>query len=157
MRTSDLLRRAKARLTPERWVRHEPRSDDTDCVLTALERSWRPSEWGQTSYARLSAQHLLWQACIGAGDCSRMCLARWNDTPTRTLDEVHAAFDQAIAKAEAAERLVTEGEYPARPGAKDAADVKDPAAQKEATHGNRELFDGADVTAAEPEPELVGA
>jgi predicted amidohydrolase len=44
-------------------------------------------------------QPALRRLCEAAGEDDLFHLARWNDTPGRTVEEVYAAFDRAIALA----------------------------------------------------------
>jgi hypothetical protein len=88
---SGLLATAKARLTADTWARSGAEvKQGKVCALTAL-----------APCARLEAMvatGLLYRAIFGAKPCNMKGLAvsNWNDSPDRTLTDVHAVYDRAI-------------------------------------------------------------
>ena|SRR6185437_8465533 len=83
-----ILLLAKTQLTPETWRQGgEAVADDCCCAFIAL---FRATVGGSDKAVKL-AERALYQA---TGSTS---IVDWNDTPGRTLDEIHAAFDRAIA------------------------------------------------------------
>ena len=104
MTPADILRAAKARIaTPERWTRGTMARDEDGngvasvsdhacawCSLGAME-----AEAGASTRARVYAIRALNRAI------DNKPIDDWNDAPGRTHAEVLAAFDRAIAIAEA--------------------------------------------------------
>ena len=92
MLTSEILVAARALLTPETWGK----GNDGECIMGAL---------------GLVAQEEIWS---GAYPVLSVCalghtggpLFKWNDAPERTLADVHALFDAAIAIAHQQEQAV---------------------------------------------------
>lgn len=77
---------------PGCWVGYAPCGDlDIDCIDTAIDRACRGD---LTTFSRCTQAMKRIVGCSGA-------LFSWNDAPGRTLDEVLAAFDKAIAAEEA--------------------------------------------------------
>lgn len=104
MTPADILRAAKARIaTPERWTRAAmARDQDGDRVASVSERAcaWcsigaMEAEVGASTSALVRALRALNLAVDGVP------VDIWNDMPGRTHAEVLAAFDRAIALAEA--------------------------------------------------------
>ena len=88
-----VLRAARERLSePGVWVQGtEGIGDDHDCLYTAL-MTVRPSR-------SRSASHKAVELLKRHGD-ALWCVPTWNDAPGRTLDEVLAVLDRAIAQVE---------------------------------------------------------
>jgi hypothetical protein len=99
MTTSEILRAAKALLTPETWVNRCPDFGDVDhyCALSAIGASGG-------SATNHPAILLITRVATGKADGY---VGEWNDAPGRTLADVHAAFDAAIAIAEQREGVIT--------------------------------------------------
>ncbi|RJQ09405.1 MAG: hypothetical protein C4558_06295 [Dehalococcoidia bacterium] len=94
MTTAEFLRAAKARLEEDGWTQGEFGVDRSPhCVVGALVR----------------VRDALGDVQIGAPEAflaravGRHSIIAWNDAPGRTVEEVYAAFDKAIALAEAEE------------------------------------------------------
>jgi hypothetical protein len=82
------LMRAKRYIEEHGWCPFGPRDDiGAVCMVAALGADYGP-RWPA-----------LRRLCEAAGESDGYSLARWNDTPGRTIEEVYAAFDQAIALA----------------------------------------------------------
>lgn len=98
VKTSEILRAARGLIeTPDRWWTGDSSTCRGECALTAIDRvcggSYETGEPAIGSLARV----------IGVADpCAD--IPRWNDAEGRTHAEVLAAFDTAIAYAEAAEQ-----------------------------------------------------
>ena len=95
---SGVLEAAKARLTPETWGRAESPAVAPPtgklCVVTALSPCNR--------LEAMVAVELLHEAVFGKAETDKanqpaVRLTRWNDLGVRTLADVHAAYDTAIA------------------------------------------------------------
>ena len=89
MKPSEILQRAKDSLTDKTWGKGYPleRPKGTLCAMEAIE---------EQQSKRVRCFRFL-RAATGANT-----IAQWNDAPERTLAEVHAAFDRAIAAAQEA-------------------------------------------------------
>lgn len=95
MLPSEILQRAKDSLTLETWGKGLPAERlGTLCAMEAIAQLNAPYAF------RLSSSHYL-TAAIGYRIGYRS-ITSWNDAPERTLEEVHAAFDKAIAAAKEA-------------------------------------------------------
>ena len=92
MKPSEILQRAKDSLTEKTWGKGiaTGRPNGTLCALEALEAIEK-----HTHYSGVC--RLFLRSVVGGGG-----IANWNDVPERTLAEVHAAFDRAIAAAQEA-------------------------------------------------------
>ena len=91
MTTSQILVAARARLTPETWGK----GHNGDCLMRALGQIVdRPT--------MTHAYSLLLTCTFGHFHGS---LYKWNDAPERTLADVHALFDAAIAIAQEQEAV----------------------------------------------------
>ena len=94
-------RNAKARLTEESWKQGAGTTCDQwntypgDCVLTALGRAAMALDFDWSQW--IAEKRLLARLATGTPAGS---VADWNDTPGRTLAEVHALYDAAIALVE---------------------------------------------------------
>ena len=90
MKPSEILEKAKSLLTEETWGQgSERRAQGKMCAAEAIHSFLVTDQWSaETAYKRLRDQ------CDGS-------IPDWNDTPGRTLAEVHAAFDKAIELAKA--------------------------------------------------------
>jgi hypothetical protein len=92
MTTSEILKAARARLTPETWGKGDGTNDamripaNRSCVAMAV------SLCG--GYDFIDALHLL--SCVMTGEYEGD-IPSWNDAPERTLQDVHDALDAAIA------------------------------------------------------------
>jgi len=99
MTTVEILRKAKALLTPETWGQGNEGAgmppEGRMCAGIAIDFACN----GQTqSFERAQANGAFRMAAQTTD------IPGWNDVPGRTLDEVHAAFDKAIAIAEEGSR-----------------------------------------------------
>lgn len=94
---ADVLRKALALMGPhgERWSRGCP-SCGSYCVTTAIDDAGLNYELAAAFFRR------------AAGITPESYIPVWNDAPSRTFAEVKAAFEKAIALAEADRQLVTE-------------------------------------------------
>lgn len=90
--TSDVLIRAKALLTPDKWRQNPPPSGNKLCAVLAI-------DW-VTYYAPRSFRPAAQQLRDVIGQSS---ISNWSDS--HTYDEVMAGFDAAIAAAQTAERV----------------------------------------------------
>ena len=101
MTTSEILKAAKARLTPETWGKGDGTNDTA--VLTTIGRECAAlaidSACGNLRAKHIAIAHLTEVAC----GHRHAALHRWNDAPERTLQDVLDAFEAAIAIAEAQE------------------------------------------------------
>lgn len=100
MKLSEILRAGKMRLETNGWCQGDELAIGAGptgpcCAATALLSP-------ETSVADVIAACHALKLAIGAD--VQMGLARWNDEPIRTLPEVLAAYDKAIAAAEAQEQ-----------------------------------------------------
>ena len=93
MTSADILIAARARLTPETWGKgHDIRAPTggRECILVAIGKvasvEERPDTWVLLAECATGNRY----ADIGG----------WNDAPERTLADVHALFDAAIAIAQ---------------------------------------------------------
>lgn len=90
MKTSEVLRAAKKRLVERGWCQGTFEDGEGRCCsIGAINRASPPC--GQ------------WPALLSFGDVVGGSVFVWNDAPGRTLEEVLAAFDKAIAAEEAKE------------------------------------------------------
>ena len=88
----EVLKRAKERLTPERWIQRGPGGDqEHDCLVTAIMRG---------PFDDMDARYVASDAVRQFTDT---IMSRWQDRPGRTLAEVHAVIDLAILSLEASE------------------------------------------------------
>ena len=89
MKPSEILQRAKDSLTEKTWGQGFRcyRPEHTLCALEALGTL---DNWDSPAFD-------LFRSAIGTES-----VTQWNDAPERTLAEVHAAFDKAIAAAKEA-------------------------------------------------------
>jgi hypothetical protein len=98
MTVLDLLKAARASLTEYTWGQGVPAGclvpDGKECAGTIIERLQGNATERSTVDAAMDAV----RTEMGIG--SRNAIPDWNDTPGRTLAEMHAAFDAAIAKLE---------------------------------------------------------
>ena len=89
MKPSEVLREAKAKLTSETWgkghYRQRPGKLCTSEAIMAVAENWESWSAARNSLVPYTGK----------------VIPAWNDAPERTLAEVHAAFDTAIALAEA--------------------------------------------------------
>lgn len=95
MKPSEILRAAKERLTPDTWGQGSGGgclSDGRTCAGIAIDDA--RFELSATPAAREAAILFVYDV-IGTNG-----IIDWNDEPGRTLEQVHAAFDKAIALAE---------------------------------------------------------
>ncbi len=91
--------RAKALCTPATWfcgsrakeAGEKWRADFHQCVATAIEDA---TDWSKPTGDH-DQTYRLWNAFKTA--IERSNIEQWNDKPERTLEEVRAAFDKAIA------------------------------------------------------------
>lgn len=101
MTIADDLRAAKARLIERGWCQGDEEAihggpDRRCCAATAIR--WGSSSFTSEQWKSCESTHSLFRKANGiAGN-----VADWNDAPERTLDEVLAAYDKAIAAAEEA-------------------------------------------------------
>jgi hypothetical protein len=106
MRTSEILQAAKARLTPKTWLQSdvpgaEIRVVGKVCANQAIVAAIGLQEDSDDPRWRKVFEpvaQLLAQVATGHRDSS--CVPPWNDAPERTLPDVLAAFDAAIAIAQ---------------------------------------------------------
>lgn len=92
MTTLEVLVKARARLAePGVWVNRGPEADTEACVVTAIADASRQLD------CEAEYKDAAWSAVGHAISGEYMYLGAWNDAPGRTLDEVLAAFDKAIA------------------------------------------------------------
>jgi hypothetical protein len=93
--TVEVLRAAKALLTPETWGKgrsFQPPADGKCCLLMAVSRVVQNgTEHGLATAA-------LYRARNGAG------VVCWQDAPERTLADIHALIDRAITRERERER-----------------------------------------------------
>ena len=94
MTTSDILAATRARLTPETWGKGGGTSRSSECLMLALSQV-------VDHPIRTDAYRLLLTCALGHGPGS---LHRWQDATERTLVDVHALFDAAVAIAQDQER-----------------------------------------------------
>lgn len=97
VKTVEVLEKAKALLTPETWGKghgSQLPAAGKYCVLQAMGAVARGFDWRD-----MEAADALLAEAFGA----RFGLAGWNDAPERTLEEVHALIDRAVAYAKAQE------------------------------------------------------
>lgn len=80
------LKKAKGKLTAKTWVNHPPQKHGEFCCLTAFDST----EINVANTSWLKAQQAFREAI------NDVCIPHWNDSPKRTLQQVHAAFDKAI-------------------------------------------------------------
>jgi hypothetical protein len=94
MTAAEILRNAKELLIRDGWCQKLLVSPDGEhCMLGAINSFYRCHEHVYRAYQCLRI------SIGGEHDCPSV-LANWNDTPGRTVDEVLAKFDEAIALAE---------------------------------------------------------
>lgn len=105
---STILKDAKSLLTPDTWGKGKAHEGDSNAIH--LVEQWKTC--AGMAINRASFRHndpclvvpalkLYAEAAYGGG----MGIPQWNDAPERTLQEVHEAFDAAIALAEAQEQI----------------------------------------------------
>lgn len=97
---AECLRRAKALIpdTEHWWRGPRPRPRNCHCPLTAIVSAARSLKL-RKPVANL-VYDVIEQACEPHLRPLQRYVPRWNDAPERTLADVHAAFDRAIALAE---------------------------------------------------------
>ena len=101
---SQVLQAADARLTPETWTQHPSVCRrDKECPHIAID-----SASGVNVPVRRAALKLF--AEVVSGEAELGLLWQWNDTPGRTLQDVHEAFAAAVAIAQQAEQVTREEE-----------------------------------------------
>lgn len=103
---SQILKAAKARLTPETWGQGDGGQSCLSMpdgrLCTAMAIAWRQDS---THEERHVAIELLAKTITGASEYNSDLIPCWNDAPERTLADVHAAYDAAIAIAEQQEAV----------------------------------------------------
>jgi hypothetical protein len=104
MTTSEILRAAKARLTPETWGGLNTNRLGWMCADNAITTD-RPDDLAFWVNTVTPTRELF--ARVTTGNPSPSAIWMWNDQPERTLQEVHDAFDAAIAIAEVQEGVIT--------------------------------------------------
>lgn len=109
MKTSEILRAAKARLTPETWRRfHDPEQPckvTSLCVHLAITHGFDLKR-GMPVDVAAALNLFAWVAVGPARDGDLRLIWNWNDDPSRTLQDVHSAFDAAILIAEQREGVI---------------------------------------------------
>lgn len=99
--TADVLRRARALIdTPEKWCKGALVRDGAFCVRGALKTAISGSIWAAFDPLLTRAEQALGFPGFD-GVHSEPRLPSWNNAPERTHADVMAAFDKAIALAEA--------------------------------------------------------
>lgn len=104
MTAADVLRRARAVLVERGWYQGAYSPEDSDqstcpvCAYGAINVATSGKPDDSVDAVGFAAEEAL-RAVVR--DIARQGVVPWNDTPGRTLDEVLAAFDRAIAIAEA--------------------------------------------------------
>lgn len=95
MAPADILRAARARLAePGVWVKGPMAcADACDCIATALGTVATDKNWNDA----ITAGEIVQKVLNVDGELE---VFDWNDAPERTLDEVLALYDKAIALAE---------------------------------------------------------
>lgn len=103
--TRDLIA-ARTYLETHGWCQHEAHNSQTNqvCAVGALNKIIAP-DWNgeQLLYAypetiqRRAPSYKLLLKVIGGKSTDHLALANWNDAPERTLSDVLAAYDRAIA------------------------------------------------------------
>lgn len=110
---TSVLRAAKARLTPHTWAKTSPFRRGHECANTALifatviaygrpmceVHTVTPADAERTLR---DAMNLLAEVITGTRSSTLVPL--WNDKPERTLQDIHDAYDAAIAIADAQEQ-----------------------------------------------------
>lgn len=101
--TADVLRRARALIdTPEKWTREGPFGTSRHCTGTALMRAAGLfNGWDERLQDEQAAHVFIKANKIYSCGCVRGAIACWNDVQERTHADILAAFDKAIALAEA--------------------------------------------------------
>lgn len=120
MRTSEILKEAKALLTEETWTKGEtarnpagravePASAEAKCfcAVGALERI--AATHGVSIAARPSILGTVQSTVVDYTDGYFCCVADLNDDPETELSHIHEVFDLAIKKAEEEETEYDEG------------------------------------------------
>lgn len=100
MKLSEILRAGKQRIETLGWVQGDEAAFDGTmgcCAATAL-----PVGWDEAGFRQTIAAADLIKSANGLNPMKP--LSDWNDAPERTLPEVLAAYDKAIAAAEAQEQ-----------------------------------------------------
>lgn len=102
MLTSEILKQAKARLTPETWGQGLDALMSSEALECAGMAIWRAgcSRRAMTLFASVATGY------AGRNDAS-VAIVHWNDARERTLQDVHDAFDASIAIAEQQEAVET--------------------------------------------------
>lgn len=88
MTPSQALRKARTLIDTAGWIQHEARTPAGFCALGAL--------------MQVGLMYQTYHGFCEAIGCK--AISTWNDAPERTKADVLAAFDRAIAAAEAAEQ-----------------------------------------------------
>lgn len=89
--TADILRLARARLDSGSWAQRGDFRSSRICPWMAIHQVEAHYAWKDWAVQLLAK-------AVGGG--SEVDLFRFSDAPERTLSQVHAAFDRAIALAE---------------------------------------------------------
>jgi hypothetical protein len=102
---SEILKAAKARLTPETCGQGSQVLPLVGRLCPALAITVC---WASSQHRPVRAAYQLFAQTATGTDGSEYQIPIWNDTPGRTLQEVHDAFDAAIAIAEQQDGLKRE-------------------------------------------------
>lgn len=111
MTVSQVLAAASARLTPETWTQQmspEKYRAGKECPHFAIDASVFADSFPACVRLRRDAIALFAEVVSGRPSIGGIWL--WNDRAGRTLQDVHAAFDAAIAIAHSQEQPVREEE-----------------------------------------------
>ena len=103
MKLSEILRAGKANIEKRGWCQGDEKAvfggDDRPCCMaTAISMQFDMDDIQTKGWPAVEALK------IAAGAPLTHGIANWNDAPERTLAEVLAAYDKAIATAEAQEQ-----------------------------------------------------
>ena len=96
MTTAEILRGAKEKIEKHGWIQNSYGSDEIGFCSSGAIQSF-------VGLPRNQCARLCHPAMIAVRNAvGEYCIPEWNDRPGRTKEEVLAAFDKAIALAEAA-------------------------------------------------------
>lgn len=108
MQLSELLTAAKEYLTPATWGKGDGGScaykllaAGRSCALMSIASTCQND--GQSAARTDVVVNLFGQVATGCAASAIRCVPQWNDAPERTLQDVHDAFDAAIAIARSQE------------------------------------------------------
>lgn len=106
MKLSEILRAGKQRIETLGWCQGDDESiwgkSGKCCAATAMTRDI--PEFGAGGFFTALTNYEEAATAFRAANNIRRSIAEWNDAPERTLPEVLAAYDKAIAAAEAQEQ-----------------------------------------------------